>query len=78
MFGEITGFTMAIILGSNIYLVIQYCKMTGTPYKNRKNYTSAKWVGVVGGYWSCAFILKFTGVVLGSSLYQIDVNNKNQ
>jgi hypothetical protein len=50
--------------------------MTGTPYKNRKNYTSAKWVGVVGGYWSCAFILKFTGVVLGSSLYQIDVNNK--
>lgn len=64
-----TGFTGVIVLGVNGYLIFSYCKMTGTPYKNRKSYQSVKWVGLIGGYWSIAFGLKFCGVLLGNSLY---------
>jgi len=37
-FGEITGFTVTLILGVNFYLIFIYCKNTGTPYKSRKSY----------------------------------------
>lgn len=68
-FAEITGFTGAIVLGINMYLTFTYCKLTGTPYKSRKSYQSVKWVGLIGGYWSIAFGLKFSAVLLGNSLY---------
>lgn len=68
-FGEISGFTAAFILGVNFYLIFSYCKMTGTPYKNRKSYLSVKWVGIVGGVWTIGFVIKFLIVLLGHSLY---------
>ena len=64
-FIEITGFTIGIILIVNGYLIFQYCKLAGAPYKNQKFYRNVRWIGIVGGYWSVAFCLKFLGVLLG-------------
>lgn len=37
-YGEITGYTGALVLGVNGYLVFTYCRLTGTPYKDRKHF----------------------------------------
>jgi len=69
MFIELTAFTGALVLTVNFNLVGAYCKLTGTPYKNRKYYHSVRWVGIVGGYWTAAFSLKFFLILLGNSLF---------
>lgn len=71
-FAEITGYTGALVFGCNVYLLFTYCKHTGSPYKDRKHFRAVRWIGLIGGYWSIAFGMKFTGVILGSSLYQFD------
>ena len=68
-YAEITGYTGALILGLNIYLMFTYCRLTGTPYKTRKHFQAVRWIGLIGGYWSLAFGMKFCSVILGSSLY---------
>lgn len=77
-FWEITGFIGCLILGVNFYLIFTYLKMTGVPYKNHKSYQSVKWIGMVGGYWSLAFTIKFVTVLLGHSLYQVESNENNK
>ena len=76
-FGEITGYTAAVVLYVNLYLIYSYCNLTGTPYKSKKAYESVRWLGIVGGYWSAAFGLKFVGVFLGSSLYQVNSSEQS-
>lgn len=77
-YAEITGYTGALILGLNIYLMFTYCRLTGTPYKTRKHFQAVRWIGLIGGYWSLAFGMKFCSVIIGSSLYQFNASDNNQ
>lgn len=71
MFIELTAFTGTLVLTVNFNLIFTYCKLAGTPYRSRKFYHSVRWVGLVGGYWTVAFTLKFLLILLGNSLFQI-------
>lgn len=66
---EIISFTGIIVVGVNVYLVFVYCKLVGSPYKDRKSYKYVRHLGIVCGVWSVAFGLKFIAVGEGKSLF---------
>jgi hypothetical protein len=69
---EITSFTGVLILMVNGHLMFTYFRLSNDPYKDREHFEAVRWVGLIAGYWSIAFGMKFTGVLLGSSLYTFD------
>ena len=69
-FYEIAGFTAAIVLGLNLYLISSYLKMAGQPYKNQKSFEAVRWIGMTAGIWTIGFVIKFFVVIFGNSLYQ--------
>jgi hypothetical protein len=69
---EITSFTGVLILMVNGHLMFTYFRLANDPYKDREHFEAVRWVGLIAGYWSIAFGMKFTGVLLGSSLYTFD------
>lgn len=71
---EIIVFTGIIVVGVNIYQVFIYCKLVGSPYKDKKCYKCVRHLGIVCGVWSIAFMLKFIAVGKGKSLFQIDIS----
>ena len=77
-FYEIAGFTFAIVLGLNMYLVSSYLKLTGQPYKYQKSYEAVVWIGVTAGVWTLGFMIKFFIVIAGNSLYQASEQSDNR
>jgi hypothetical protein len=71
---EIIIFTGIIVVGVNIYQIFVYCKLVGSPYKDKKSYKYVRHLGAVCGVWSFAFVLKFIAVGEGKSLFQIDIS----
>jgi hypothetical protein len=69
-FYELAGFTAAIVVGMNIYLIGSYLKLAGTPYKTQKSFEAVRWLGIVGGIWTLGFTIKFVIVIEGNSLFQ--------
>lgn len=68
-FIELTTFSSVVIVSCNFYLCFTYCKNTGSPYKNRKYYEAVRYIGLVGGYWTCAFLFKLFMMIFGQSLF---------
>jgi hypothetical protein len=69
---EITSFTGLLVFMVNGHLMFTYFRLANDPYKDREHFEAVRWVGLIAGYWSIAFGIKFTGVLLGGSLYKFD------
>ena len=74
---EISCFTGFIIIWVNLYLIFTYCKLTGSPYKNRECYLGVRWIGIIACYWTFAFGLKFMIFILGDDYYMVDPTKEN-
>lgn len=53
----------------NANLFIVYCKLSGSPYKNKRSYQNVKELGIVCGVWTLGFVIKLLTVAFGRTFY---------
>lgn len=66
---------MIIIVFLNVNQIVNYFKMAGRPYKTEKLYENVKHVGLVIFLWNVGFIVKFSVISAGKSIFALDYEN---
>jgi hypothetical protein len=64
-------YTVIIILFLNGYQISVYFKLAGRPYKNEKFVENVKHVGLVVVLWNIGFLIKFSAITAGKSIFDL-------
>ena len=69
---EIYSSLIVIILSVNVNQLIVYCKLTGSPYKNKRSYRNVRQLSIVCAVWTLSFVVKLLSVAFGRTLFYIE------